>query len=93
MTMPGTISPSPVDPQPVASALTRVAIFLVVTINPGTAAETAVRTLCGDLAALLRSVGFREPEERLSCIMAFGSDAWDRLFPAPRPAELHPYPR
>jgi porphyrinogen peroxidase len=92
MTMPGTISPSPVDPQPVAAPLTRVAIFLVVTMNPGAAAETAVRTLCGDLAALLRSVGFREPEERLSCIMAFGSDAWDRLFGAPRPAELHPFP-
>ncbi len=92
MSMPGTISPSPVDPQPVAAPLTRVAIFLVVTMNPGAAAETAVRTLCGDLAALLRSVGFREPEQRLSCIMAFGSDAWDRLFGAPRPAELHPFP-
>ncbi len=61
-------------------------------MNPGAAAETAVRGLCGDLAALLRSVGFREPEQRLSCIMAFGADAWDRLFGTPRPAELHPFP-
>ncbi len=78
-------------PQPVAAPLTRAAIFLVVTVGPGAAAETAVRTLCADLAGLLRSVGFREPDGHLSCIMAFGSDVWDRLFGAPRPAELHPF--
>jgi len=27
----------------------------------------------------------------LSCIMGIGSDAWDRLFGEPRPAELHPF--
>ncbi len=82
---------TPASSQPVAAALTRAAIFLVVTVNPGAAAETAVRALCADLAALLRSVGFRGPDERLSCIMAIGSNAWDRLFGAPRPAELHPF--
>src|SRR5260221_14192786 len=81
----------PAAPQPVGAQLTRAAIFLVVTVNPGAAAETAVRTLCGDLAALQRSVGFRQPDEHLSCIMAFGSEVWDRLFGAPRPAELHPF--
>jgi porphyrinogen peroxidase len=78
-------------PQPVAAPLTRAAIFLVVTVNPGTTAETAVRALCADLSALLRSVGFREPDGHLSCIMALGSNVWDRLFDAPRPAELHPF--
>jgi porphyrinogen peroxidase len=78
-------------PQPVAAPLTRAAIFLVVTVKPGAAAETAVRALCADLSALLRSVGFRGPDERLSCIMAFGSDVWDRLFGPPRPAELHSF--
>ncbi len=82
----------PAAPQAVGAPLTRAAIFLVVTVNSGAAAETEVRTLCGDLAGLLRSVGFREPDEHLSCIMAFGSDVWDRLFGAPRPAELHPFP-
>jgi putative iron-dependent peroxidase len=91
MTMPGNTNPSPADPQPVGAPLTRAAIFLVVTVNPGAAAETAVRALCADLSGLLRSVGFRGPDERLSCIMAFGSDVWDRLFGAPRPAELHPF--
>jgi putative iron-dependent peroxidase len=78
-------------PQPVVAQLTRAAIFLVVTVNSGKENEAAVRTLCGDLAALLRAVGFRDLEGRLSCIMAFGSDAWDRLFGVPKPGELHPF--
>jgi putative iron-dependent peroxidase len=66
-------------------------MFLVVTVNAGPAAEAAVRSLCGDLAGLLRAIGFRDLDGRLSCIMGIGSDAWDRLFGAPRPAELHPF--
>jgi putative iron-dependent peroxidase len=77
--------------QPVVAQLTRAAIFLVVTINPGKENEAAVRALCGDLAALLRAVGFRDLEGGLSCVVAFGSDAWDRMFGAPRPKDLHPF--
>src|SRR6201986_2111143 len=77
--------------QPIPAPLTHAAIFLVVTIDPGDAAIAAVQSLCADLAALLRAVGFREPRENLSCIMGFGSEAWDRLFGEPRPAELHPF--
>ena len=75
-------------PQPVAAPLTSAAIFLVVTVNPGAENEAAVRGFCPDLAALLRTVGFREPAARLSCVMAIGALAWDRLFGAVRPAEL-----
>jgi putative iron-dependent peroxidase len=78
-------------PQPVVAPLTRAAIFIVVTVNSGKENEAAVRTMCGDLAALLRAVGFRDLEGRLSCVMAFGSEAWDRLFGAPKPGELHPF--
>jgi putative iron-dependent peroxidase len=77
--------------QPVVAQLTRAAIFLVVTIKSGEENESTVRALCADLAALLRAVGFRDLEGRLSCIMAFGADAWDRLFGAPRPRDLHPF--
>src|SRR5277367_5383316 len=80
-----------VEPQAVVVPLTRAAIFLVATINPGSESLTTVRSLCGDLSALVRSVGFREPQGNLSCIMGIGSDAWDRLFGPPRPAELHPF--
>ena len=78
-------------PQPVVAQLTRAAIFLVVTVNSGQENAAVVRTLSGDLAALLRAVGFRDLEGRLSCVMAFGSDAWDRLFGVPKPQELHPF--
>ena len=82
---------SSVIPQPVVAKLTSAAIFLVVTLNPETHHEEPVRALCGDLSSLLRAIGFRAPDGRLSCIMGFGSDAWDRLFGKPRPSDLHPF--
>ena len=78
-------------PQPVVSVLTRAAIFLVATVNSGAEHEAAVRAFCGNLAALQRAVGFRDLGGSLSCVMAFGSDAWDRLFGAPKPKDLHPF--
>ena len=77
--------------QPVAAPLTKSAIFLVVTINPGDEHRLPVLSLCGDLSGLLRAVGFRSLDGALSCIMGFGSGAWDRLFGLPRPASLHPF--
>ena len=77
--------------QPVAAPLTRAAIFLVATVNPGLDNRATVRSLCGDLSALLRAVDFRDLEGGLSCVVGFGSDAWDRLFGPPRPAELHEF--
>ena len=82
---------SPAVAQPVASPLTRAAIFLVATVKPGSASRDTMRAFCGDLAALVRAVEFRDLEGGLSCVMGFGANAWDRLFGAPRPAELHPF--
>ena len=78
-------------PQPVSAPLSRSAIFLVVTINPGADNCAAVRSFCADLPALIRAVEFRDLEAGLCCVMGIGSDAWDRLFGEPRPAELHPF--
>jgi porphyrinogen peroxidase len=80
-----------VQSQPVASRLTRAAIFIVATINAGQPHDNAVRTLCGKLSGLVRAVGFRALDGELSCVLGFGSDAWDRLFGAPRPKDLHPF--
>ncbi len=77
--------------QPVAAPLTRAAIFLVTAVNPGLDNRATVRSLCGDLSALLRAVDFRDLEGGLSCVVGFGSDAWDRVFGPPRPAELHKF--
>jgi porphyrinogen peroxidase len=46
---------------------------------------------CADLLGLIRAVEFRELEAGPSCMFGIGSDAWDRLFGHPRPAELHPF--
>src|SRR5271154_1432734 len=91
MNAPPAPSGQPPEPQSVVGALTRAAIFLVVTVNPGAANRAAVRSFCGDLPGLLRAVGFRDIEGNLSCVMGIGSEAWDQLFGQPRPAELHPF--
>lgn len=81
----------PSEPQSVVGALTRAAIFLVVSVNPGSASRSAVRSFCGRLPGLMRAVGFRDIEANLSCVMGIGSEAWDSLFGQPKPKELHPF--
>jgi putative iron-dependent peroxidase len=78
-------------PQAVDARLSRAAIFLVMTIQAGTEADAAVRGLCADLSSLVRGVGFRASDGELSCVMGIGALAWDRLFGAPRPKDLHPF--
>ena len=61
------------------------------TINPGADHADTIRSWCGDIAALVRSVGKRVPGGNLTCVCGFGADAWDALFGNPRPAALHPF--
>jgi porphyrinogen peroxidase len=77
------------QPQPVIAPLTRAAIFLVVTVNPGDDHRATVRSFCEDFPALVRAVAFRDLEGYLSCVMGFGSTALDQLFKSARPAGLH----
>jgi putative iron-dependent peroxidase len=77
--------------QPVLSPLTRAAIFLVVCLKPDRDSVATIGSFCGDLAGIIRAVEFRDIEAGLTCVMGVGSDAWDRLFGSPRPAELHPF--
>jgi putative iron-dependent peroxidase len=79
------------EPQDVVSPLTVAAIFLVAVVNPGAASADTVRELCGDMAALVRAVGFRDQDGHLGCVTGFGANAWDRLAGPPRPAGLHPF--
>ena len=64
--MVATARPPPPDgqtviPQAVTAPITRTAIFLVVTVNPGAKNREAVHSLCSDMSALVRSVGHRVP--------------------------------
>jgi putative iron-dependent peroxidase len=80
--------PTP-QPQPVLARLTPAAIFLVVTIDPS--GEEGVHEALAGISGLVRSIGFRDPAKNLSATTSIGSQAWDRLFEGPRPAELHPF--
>jgi putative iron-dependent peroxidase len=77
--------------QTVVAPLTRAAIFLVVCIRQDHDSCALVRSFCADLSGVIRAVEFRDIEAALTCVVGFGSDAWDKLFGSPRPAELHPF--
>ena len=79
------------EPQAVLSPLTGAAIFLVVVVNQGQDSADTVRGLCGDLAGLIRAVGFRGTEDYLTCVAGISANSWDRLTGLPRPAGLHPF--
>ncbi|HEY1618650.1 MAG TPA: Dyp-type peroxidase [Streptosporangiaceae bacterium] len=82
----------PPQPQPVASPLTEAAIFLVAVVRDDPGALATVRSLLGDLAGLVRAVGFRSPHGFLTCVAGIGDALWDRLAPGgARPAGLHPF--
>jgi porphyrinogen peroxidase len=78
-------------PQMVVGPLTRAAIFLVLCIRPERDNYAALRSFFADLSGLVRAVEFRDVEAGLTCVVGFGSEAWDKLFGSPRPAELHPF--
>ncbi len=78
--------------QPVSAPLTRAAIFLVVTINPGEDSRATVRSFCADFAGLVsrrrvsrsRGRAFLRDGNRLRRL-GIGCSG------TPRPAELHPF--
>ncbi|ADB32466.1 Dyp-type peroxidase family [Kribbella flavida DSM 17836] len=84
---PGPIASTHALPQSVLMPLTGSAIFLVVRIEPG--GEPAARALLERVSGLARSVGFRGPAGKLSCVTSIGAEVWDRLFAGPRPRHLH----
>jgi porphyrinogen peroxidase len=77
------------QPQDILTPITEDAVFLTVCVDPG--GEATIADLLPDLGGLRRSVGFRAPDARLSCVVGIGAPLWDRLFDAPRPAGLHPF--
>lgn len=78
-------------PQLVDPKLTQAAVFLVLTLKDDTSINPQVLDLLGDISSLVRGVGFRIPDGKLSCITGIGSNAWDQLFGTPRPKDLHPF--
>jgi putative iron-dependent peroxidase len=84
-------------PRPVATAQvfndppTRDAIFLVMTVRRSQAAVAAVRDVLAGLSKLVRAVGARDVNGRLSCVVAIGADGWESIVGLPRPSLLHAF--
>ena len=81
----------PIDAQSVEAPLSRAAVFLVMEAGEGDAALAGVRDVLGAVGDLVKNVGFRDLDGRLSCVVGIGSALWDRLSPGRRPADLRPF--
>jgi putative iron-dependent peroxidase len=81
--------PNGKSPQRVLPPPSPAAIFLALTVRPGS--EQTAKDFLGEIGGLTRSVGFRSREADLSCVTGIGAELWDRMFTAPRPPGLHPF--
>ncbi|OJX81460.1 Dyp-type peroxidase [Leifsonia sp. 71-9] len=81
----------PIEPQSVDAPLSRAAVFLVVTVGDSPEAVATVKDVLGDLAGLVKTVGFRDLNAHLSCNVAIGADVWPRLTDVAPPRELHAF--
>lgn len=81
----------PIEPQIVDAPLSRAAVFLVGTVEPGDEAMTHAASIFADIGGLVRGVGFRDLSAHLSCNVGIGSQAWDRLGQWTRPAQLREF--
>src|SRR6476660_7982961 len=69
----------------------RHALFLPLVVGPSADDAQAVRQLDDELAGV-RSSEHRDESAALSCVLAIGADAWERLaLGGRRPAQLHPF--
>ena len=81
----------PIDAQSVDAPLSRSAIFLVMSAGESEQDLAGVRDALGAIGDLVKNVGFRDLNGRLSCIVGIGRALWDRLSPGHRPLDLHPF--
>ncbi|WP_458729769.1 Dyp-type peroxidase [Pseudomonas brenneri] len=81
----------PIDSQSIDAPLSRAAVFLTLTVAEGREALQAVADVLDGLDDLIKTVGFRDLNGRLSCITAIGSALWDRFQTGKRPKELRPF--
>ena len=73
------------------AAITRFAIFLVVTISPGGDAMATTRAVLADLDGMMKTVAFRDSHARMTCTVGIGATVWSELTARALPAELHQF--
>jgi porphyrinogen peroxidase len=80
-----------IEPQSIVAPLSNNAIFLVVGLAADPASFRQALAVIANIGGLVRAVGFRDLDGRLSCNVGIGSAAWDRLGRAKRPAQLRTF--
>ena len=79
-------------PQTITEGPGQFALFMVFGITDASESAEAIKGLCGDLPAIVRSLRNRFPGQQISCVTGFGAHAWRSLFPdQPVPAELEEF--
>lgn len=81
----------PIEPQRVDAPLTASAVLLTLALTDAPDAAATVGGVLGGLADVTKSIAFRDLGASLACTAGIGSDVWDAVTGAPRPAELHPF--
>ena len=81
----------PIEPQSINAPLSSAAVFLVLTIDAKVEAVARVRSIIAEIGGLVRAVGFRDLQGRLSCNVGIGTSAWDRLGHRKRPTQLRSF--
>lgn len=79
------------ESQPVTEPPGRCAFFISLNITNEPEAVDTVRAFCADFPGLIRSLLIRDNTRSIKGVIGFGSDAWDRLFGAPKPSQLHTF--
>lgn len=81
----------PLDTQSIDAPLTSSSIFLVITVQDNPAALNQVCETLNGVDDLVKTVGFRDMDAKLSCVVGLGSGLWDRVSPQTKPKELKPF--
>lgn len=80
------------ETQKLNSPLTRCAIFLVCSVSNAPGSVQTIRSALAGIAALSKSVAFRDQRANFAVTAAIGSNAWESITGIDRPKELHPLP-
>ncbi len=67
------------------------ALFVTLTIKQNVESYSAIRQVCANIPELTQALSEQYADARLSSTISIGSDAWNKLYPSKRPAELRPF--
>jgi putative iron-dependent peroxidase len=67
------------------------ALFITLSVAGGSESAQVIKEFCPMFEGMTNKVAEMDESARLSSVLAFGADAWGRLFPAAKPSQLQPF--